>query len=169
MKIIEALKKVKDLERRAVDLTSKIKAHAAMSSVESEKYTDQRGQVRQWLDSVRDTIQEISRLRCAIQTTNLAVQVGIILDESTVTKSIAAWIHRRRDLAKLECESWKALTDRNLQEGMVKSPSGDLMELKIKRFYDPAERDRNVESLTQEVSIIDARLEIVNAVTDLKE
>ena len=169
MKIIEALKKVKDLERRVTDLTAKIGLHSAMSSLDTEKYTDQRGQVREWLDSVRDTIAEISRLRCAIQTTNLAVKVEIELAGNQVSKSIAAWIHRRRDLAKLECASWAALTDRRIQEGQGKTPTGEPILITIKRFYDPAERDKRVEALTQEVSLIDARLEIVNAVTDLVE
>jgi hypothetical protein len=169
MKIIEGLKKVKDLERKVGDLAGKVKENAAISSLDTEKYANQGQQVREWLDTIRDTIHEISRLRCAIQTTNLAVKVDIELEGKQVNKTIAAWIHRRRDLAKMECGSWAALTDRGIKEGMVNSPTGQPIQLSIKRFYDPAERDKRIEALTQEVSLIDARLEIVNAVTDLQE
>jgi len=169
MKIIEALKQIKDLKRKADDLKGKVKQHCAISSVESPLYPDQRKTVAGWIQAHSDIIKEILRLRVAIQRTNLATKVAIDINGTTVHKTIAEWIHRRRDLANEEFLMWSMLTDRNIREGLGQSPSGDKMEIKIVRYYDPAERDTKREAYQTEPVVIDSKLEIVNAVTDLIE
>ena len=49
MKIIEAMKKVKDLQRKADDYKSKIQAHCADLDCETPIYTDQKREVASWL------------------------------------------------------------------------------------------------------------------------
>lgn len=169
MKLIEALKQLKDLARKAEDLRNLVKQHCATSTIENPTYPDQRLKVDTWLQAHRDLLKEILRLRIAIQKTNLATMVPIELNGKTVEKSIAEWIHRRRDLAKAELDSWSMLTDRNIKEGMVQGPGGTPIEMKIIRFYDPAQRDNMKSALASEPIIIDGRLEIANAVTDLIE
>lgn len=169
MKIIEALKKVKDLHRKADDLKTLVRDHCAISSLETEKYKGQKNQVSKWMQSHSDILKEILRLRLAIQKTNIETDVTIELDGKSVTKSIAAWIHRRRDLANEEFKMWNQLTDRGVTEGYSKGPTGDVIEVKINRFYDPSERDRNKDAFSSEPYLIDARLEVVNAITDLIE
>lgn len=167
MKIIEALKLEKDLGRKCDDLILKIGAHCADMDFETPVYADQRGQVEEWLQAVSDLLKERLRLRTAVQATNLATQVTIELGGRQVTKSIAEWVHRRRDLAAVEKKLWSVLGDRGLREGTVKQSSGEMREVRIRRYYDPKKRDQMVELFTSEPSLIDARLEIVNAVTDL--
>ena len=99
MKIIEALKKIKDLQRKAEDLASKIGQYSAYLNYETPMYPDQKKQVSEWLQSHDDILKEILRLRLAIQKTNLETDVTIELGGKTVIHSIAGWIHRRRDLA----------------------------------------------------------------------
>lgn len=169
MKLIEAMKLEKDLRRKADDLVAKIQAHSAIMDYETPVYPDQREQVRQWLQSVHDIFKEIERLRLGIQRTNLATQVTIELGGKQVTKSIAAWIHRRRDLAQAEKRMWQALTDRGLKEGTVKQSNGELKEVKLLRFFDAKQRDEMVELFASEPSAIDGRLEVINATTDLVE
>lgn len=169
MKLIEGLKQIKDLRRKADDLKEKISKHSAHASFETPVYSNQGQQVREWLQAYSDILKKILELRIAIQRTNLATQVTIELGGKKVTKSIAEWVHRRRDLATLECEAWKALTDRGIREGQVKGTGGDMVDVRIVRYYDPAERDKMVDQFTSEPVLIDARLEIVNAVTDLIE
>ena len=41
--------------------------------------------------------------------------------------------------------------------------------MKIRRYYDPRERDRMVELYADEPKVIDSSLEVVNAITDLAE
>lgn len=169
MKIIEGLKKIKDLQRKAEDLRIKVKNNCAHLSFETPKYTDQKGQISKWIQAHSDILQEISRLRIAIQTTNLKVMVIIDLDGQLIKKSIAAWIHRRRDLSKQEVLMWKQLTDRGLKEGKMPQSTGDVLEVKIVRCYDPLNRDVNIDLYTSEALVIDSKLEVVNAITTLIE
>lgn len=172
MKIIEALKKIKDHEQKVEELKARVKDNCALTNLETPKYApDQAAKIKEWLQGIRDTLFEIERLRVAIQRTNLETMVEIELpDGNKVTKSIAAWIHRRRDLAKSEAESWEVLGDRGLREGRMKtSQPSEEIEIKIVRFYDADERDKKRDALVREPSAIDGRLEIVNAVTELIE
>ena len=169
MKIIEALKQTKDLQRKAEDLRDLVKNHCAISSLETQKYPNQTKQVSEWIQAHSDVLKEILRLRVAIQKTNLENEATIELGKKQVTKTIAEWIHRRRDLANEELSMWSVLGDRNIQEGIGKGPTGDPIEIKINRFYDPVERDNKKDLFGSESSIIDSKLEVVNAVTDLME
>lgn len=169
MKLIEALKQIKDLQRKAEDLREKVGHHSSHLSHETPVYPDQKGQVSEWIQAHRDILKEVLRLRVAIQATNLATDVTIELGGKAVTKSIAAWIHRRRDLANADEAMWRQLTDRNLKEGIMKQSTGEEVQVKIVRCYDPAERDKSIDLFSSEPSLVDARLEVVNAVTDLIE
>ena len=131
MKLIEALKKVKDLQRKASDLRVLVKDHCALSSFETQKYPNQKKQVTEWMQAHSDVLKEILRLRIAIQKTNLETEVVIEIGNKQVTKSIAAWIHRRRDLANEELQMWNQLTDRGIKEGVAKGPTGDPIEIKV--------------------------------------
>lgn len=169
MKIIQAMKQVKDLNRKADDLLAKIKQHSADLDFETPLYPKQAEVVSGWVQAHGDIVKEIERLRLAIQLTNLQTPVTIELGGKQITKPIAAWIHRRRDLAKMQETAWRGLTDRNLKEGSVKNSQDVVIEVKIRRYYDPTQRDNMIELYRSEPSTIDATLEVVNAVTDLIE
>lgn len=169
MKLIEALKQTKDLARKADDIKKLVKDHCAISSLETSKFTNQSQQISEWVQAYGDILKEILRLRLAIQKTNLETDVTIDVGRKLVTKSIAAWIHRRRDLASSELQIWQILSDRGIREGMGQSPSGDPVAIKINRFYDPAQRVKKMEIYASEPSIIDGKLEVINAITDLME
>ena len=72
------------------------------------------------------------------------------------------------DLATLENTMWTKLTDRNLKEqNLQTAPGGPVTEVRIRRYYDPKERDAKLELYRSEPSIIDATLEVVNATTEI--
>ena len=172
MKLIEALKQTKDLQRKASDIRDLIKRHCAISTLENPTYGDhveQKRKVSEWLQSHRDLVKEILRLRVAIQRTNLQTDVTIELGGKQITKSIAEWIHRRRDLAAQDLAVWKVLGDRGIKEGHAPGPGGNLVEIKIVRYFDPETRDKMVDEFSSEPSLIDGKMEIANAVTDLIE
>lgn len=169
MKIIEALKEIKELHRKADDLKEKVGRHCAIASIETPEYENQGEKVSGWLQSHSDIMKEILRLRIAIQRTNLATPVTIELNGKGVKKSIAEWIHRRRDLAKEELSIWSKLGDRGIIEGVGKSPSQDPIKIEIIRYFEPSKRDEMKDRYSSEPSTIDAKLEIINAVTDLLE
>lgn len=170
MKLIEAMKQLKDLKTKADDLRDKVGRFCADLTIQTPTYPDQKGQVTLWMQAHHDVVKEIARLRTSIQKTNLETAVTISLDGRQVTKSIAHWIHRRRDLAGMEQQVWQKLGDLGLKEqNMQTVQGGSMTEIRIRRYFDPVERDKHVESYRSEPSIIDATLEITNAVTDLIE
>jgi hypothetical protein len=171
MKIIEAMKKVKDLQRKGDDYKGKIQAHCADLDCETPIYPDQKREVASWLQGHEDIVKEILHLRCSIQLTNLKTEVTIEVGGKFVKKTIAEWIHRRRDLAKLQETLYRGLTDRGLKEqNLVQLTPGTPQQIIKRRLYfDPSERDKKIEMYRSEPSLIDATLEITNAVTELIE
>lgn len=170
MKVIEAMKKVKYNDVKLLDLRTKIGSHCANLSVESPVYGDETDhKVKEWIQSCTDITQECVRLLCAIQKTNLQTQVTIELGGKSVTKSVAEWVWRRRKFVQHDLATWKSLTDRGLQSGAAKSSTGIDLKIELKRWYDPVKRDEMVNIYSAEPGLIDAALEISNAVTDLIE
>lgn len=171
MKLIEGMKLIKELQRKAEDLRGKVKDYCADLDFETPMYPNQKKQIAEWIQAHRDILAEILKIRVNIQRTNLATEVTIELGGESVKKTIAAWIHRRRDLANEELAMWKGLTDKNLKEGNTQpsAPGVTPTPIKIRRYYDPVERDKAVEVYRSEPGIIDRNLEVVNATTDLTE
>lgn len=170
MKLIQAMKKLKDLNTKAEDLRKKVQANHADLTIETPAYPDPKGQIASWIQGHGDILKEILGLRVDIQRTNLATPVTIELGGKQITKSIAEWIHRRRDLAKLEGSMWQQLNDRGLKEQNVQTiKDGPVSEIRIRRYYDAVERDRMTELFRSEPSVIDATLEVINATTEVVE
>jgi len=171
MKLIEAMKLIKELQVKREDLVKKVGAHCADLDFETPLYSDPKQQVAEWIQSHSDLCKEILRLRVLIQKTNLKTKVTIEIGGKSVEKTIAAWIHRRRDLAGFELAIWSALGDRGLHEGQLPSSQlgGEQRTVKIRRYFCPLERDAKIELYRSEPSIIDRTLEVVNATTDLSE
>jgi hypothetical protein len=168
MKIIEALKESEDLKRQVASLTSKISTECAILSHETPKYgSDQQKTIAGWIQGAHDRVKRIEELRLAINYTNMVTPVTLEVGNNNVTKSIASWILRRRDLCALDASVWNRVGDRNLREGQIQLSNGDKQEVTITRFYSPTERDEMVEQYSAEPTIIDSRLEVMNAVTDL--
>lgn len=172
MKIIEALKRNKDLKRKIEDLKVKIRDNCAYASVNTPVYGSkekQTAKIKDWLQSVNDTVKEILRLRIALQKTNLETQVLIEIDGDVISKSIAEWIIRRRELAVYNEICWKVLSNRGIREGFAQVSPGENTKIEVVYCYDQEERDKNVELYRSEPFAIDAALEVANAVTDLIE
>lgn len=171
MKIIEALKKRKDLFKKLEDLRAKISKHCVDLDHEVPVYggvSEQTEQVRGWLQACEDIVKQISDLSTAISRTNVNHKVTIELGNIQVTKTITEWILRRRMLAALDLATWDALSDGRLPAiANVKGTNGETREVKLRRYFDPKLRDTKRELYRSEPAAIDATLEIVNATTDL--
>jgi len=169
MKIIEALKKIKDLQRKASDLRDKMAKYSAKMSFEESTYVDQRAKINSWMQAHHDIVMQIENLRERVAKTNIMTPVTIDLHGREITKSIHSWISRRRDLCDLDVAAWMKLTDRNLHDQAIRGTSDPsaVVEFRVVRFYDQEERDDKVDKYRSEKTIIDGKLEIVNAITDL--
>lgn len=167
MKIIEAMKRIKHLKTKVEDLVNKVRAHCALTADIAPTYEDQKAQVAEWVQSARDTIEEIARLRMAITRTNDRVLVPIKIGEKEVSKPIAYWILRRRELAQMEKAVYGSLTDRGLKPVVYEDDEKRPQLHQIVRFFDVKARDTRLDQLREEPSLIDAALEMVNATTDI--
>lgn len=162
------MKKIKELTAKAADLQAKVAATCANLDIETPVYADPKAEISGWIQAHSDVLKEILKLRVGIQKTNISTMVSIELGGQQVTKSIAEWIHRRRDLANLEMAMWQKLGDRGLKEGFMQQSTGaDARAVKIVRHFDPKERDAKLELYRSEPSRIDATLEVINAVTEV--
>jgi hypothetical protein len=170
MKLIEAMKRVKGNKEKINDLQERVSKVSANLNYETPLYGDETpAKIKEWLQSCTDLTQENVRLLVSIARTNLATPVTITLGEKNVTKSIAEWVWRRREYANVDLTSWSKLTDRGLKEASGPSSTGVLLEIKLVRHYDPAQRDAMLAMYKSEPHEIDSALEVVNAVTDLIE
>ncbi len=169
MKIIEALKQVKDLDRKTKDILDKIQKYCADMDYETPVYQDQRAQVSQWLQSYRDLCREQGRLKYCLSRTNVNTKVTIIIENNEVTRSITEWIERRKTLCKTERQAYAALTNRGLKDMRTQQSAGQIIECKVRYYYDPLLRDHMMDILGAEPALIDSKLEIINATTDLME
>lgn len=171
MKLIEAMKSIKRIQNRIEAKNSKIREHAARLENEEEHYT--REDVQRMVQSNIDSIAEIARARLAITATNLATSVTIKIGDEHVTKPIAYWILRRRELADLERSVIGSLNDRNLQPVAYKIENkegpDEVGVHNVVRNFSIKGRDERMSALSEEPALIDAALEIANATTDLVE
>ena len=173
MKIIEALKKTKDLKRQIDDIKSKVKTYCADWDCDEPVYPDQKGKISEWLQSHHDLCKEILRRKIVLQKTNLQTQVTITINKNDVTKSISEWIIRRRELSSEEYALWEVLTDGgynpNQDFKQKMTPTSPDKVVKRRLYFDPSQRDRKREEYRSEPHLIDSTLEVVNAVTSIIE
>ena len=170
MKVIEAMKMVKANREKIADLQAKIAANCAGLSHETPVYgADTARVVNGWLQACQDLSQECAKLLVRISKTNIQTNVSITIAGQVVTKSIAEWVWRRREFAVLDLKSVSVLGDRGLREGAVNVGTAQPLEVKIVRYFDPMQRDKLADMYRSEPHLIDAALEVVNAVTELVE
>jgi len=173
MKIIEAMKKVKDLQRKVSDIKGKITQYCVDHDNQEPvygTYETQKKQVSEWIQACNDIVKEILNLRVAVQKTNCETEVSIDIGGKAVTQTIAAWIHRRRDLAQLNKTIYQVLDETKVNLGVgYRDKDGEERIAKRRLYFDPKVRDEKVEEYNSEPSLIDSALETVNATTDIIE
>lgn len=167
MKIIEAMKKVKENKLKITDLKVMINANCAHLSFETPLYEDAKGKVQSWAQSCEDLSKENIKLLMAIARTNLVTDATIDIGGVEVTKTLAEWIWRRREYAASDLAVYSQMSDRGLREGTQQSSTGVAVEVKIIRKYDVEVRDKKIAAYKSEPKLIDSKMEVINAVTDL--
>lgn len=173
MKIIEALKKLKDYSRKIADIQKKIAEYCADMDIDTPTYGSedkQRSQIAEWVQSVHDMVKEVGNLKQRLRLTNLKTMVVIEIDGKRIEKSIAEWIDRRIVLSKTELVTWQCLTNKNLKPQNFfpdKKDHDSVVLTKPRLYFDPKQKDHMVEVYSEEPSLIDGRLEVINAETDL--
>lgn len=169
MKIIEALKKIKYLTTKAADYRQKISLYSADMDFDQPPFPDMKGKVSELLQGHSDIIKEICNLKHRVQKTNCLHNLSIELNGNVVVKTLYEWIQRRRELSALELSAWNGLTDKGLSDKQYQQTTGAVGLIKMRRYYDPAEKAKKIDQLKYEPVAIDAALEMANCTVDLLE
>lgn len=176
MKLIEAMKQQKHTLRKMEDLRKKIAMYCADLDCMQPTYgtaEEQKKKVGEWLQMHHDLALELTNIKRKIQLTNLNTPVEIKVGDNTITRSIAEWVIRRREIIDLEVQSYSILTDKGLADRSMLMRSGvsddKVRQARVRFYFDASERDKNIETLKTEKESIDKALEIANATTELCE
>jgi hypothetical protein len=156
MTILQALKKIKHLDRKIEKNNKRIARWCSYMDDEDPMY-DADG-VKKLRQSVEDTIRERNRLRHSIHKTNILTKVEwqhkeFTIDELLIlrTLTLPAMLHSVTQMRRKE-----------------KSYNHD-KDVKAVMQYDPAERDKTIDSIEDTMDGLDAFLDSVNITTELVE
>ena len=155
--------------KKAEDLRQQIGQNSADMEVDTPLYPDMKSKVTGWVQAHGDIIKELLKLKYRIQKTNCNTKITIPLNGHDVTKSLYEWIQRRKEFARVELNAWEKLTDRGLRDMKFQQSNGIEAPIKVRRYYDPEEKENKVTVLKSEPFLIDAALEMANCRIDLVE
>lgn len=168
MKIIEALKKLRVIEKRIQSTTEEVNQYASALTTERLPYgteEDQKREVKSRLQSTKDLFQEYLELKSRIEKTNLEVQVEV----DGRTYSLSQLLVIKRKMAKQMMGVYSALNtdqaDRRLRHAAALAGQSP----QVVRLFDESEKNDNLRKWMELYDNIDSRLEVINATTDLIE
>jgi len=173
MKLIEAMKNVKSTLRKMEDLRKKITKYCSDLDYMAPIYgnvDEQKKKIAEWLQSHHDLALQLTTLKANIQKTNLATPVTIKVGNNDITRPIAEWVIRRREIVDLEILAVSALQETNMDTPayrLVSRNNDQMKDAKIRLYFVAEERDYVLEILRSEKEMIDKALEIVNVNTEL--
>jgi hypothetical protein len=185
MKIVQAIKTIKDIQKQIDDLMGKVHEYSSDEDDQNPVYgsvDEQTKQIASWMQAIRDLNAEIERLDLCIKRTNVVTMVTIKLGDKEITKPIASWIKRgqssigkrgnkRLSLSESDLKAWQILRENTgrSETKVVKGKNQEDIVVKFRRYWDPKKRDEMTKLYSSEPSIIDGVLEEINATTDLIE
>lgn len=175
MKIIEALKNLKTIQKRIEKNCQQINEYCAYVSTETpafETAEKQEAQVQSLIQSNLDLELEYLRLKRAIDNTNLFTNATIVTPTRTYTYPISELITIRRTAGQFRTRTYQSLNSGRAisrlqtyfnQKGGV-DPANPA---KVVSLYKEEEKNAALLEWESLLSQIDATLEVVNATTDL--
>lgn len=171
MKLIEALKNLKTIEKRIEKNCQQIGEYAAYVSVEQPAFETeerQRQEVASLVQGNLDLTKEYLRLKTAIEFTNLNTKVTIGQQENSISELITI----RRTSGKFTTMTLNSLQParamQKLQQVYQRQNGVNPMEpAKVIPLYNEADKNKALREWDEFFSAIDGKLEVVNAETDL--
>jgi hypothetical protein len=168
MKLIEAMKKMRVIEKRMARKMGSINAYAALVSSEKpyfESESAQKKEVQSLIQANHDLMEEYLNLKRAVEITNLVTTVTI----EGLTESISAFLVIKRKFAQMMVNTYGALNDDAAAQRLRQTPPVEGQRLHVIRLYDEKDKLENMRKWMDIYEAIDAKLEVVNATTDLVE
>jgi len=170
MKLVEAMKKLRIIEKRMNENTKSITQYASMLSNEKSYFVtdqDQKNKVKELIQSNTDLMKEYLWLKRCIEKTNLETEME--MDGIKYTLSELLIIKRKMGATMLH--TFDSLNDQSAKERMIqfRGVASDGKTPTIVRYYlenDKIEGKRVYQNLLDN---IESRLEVQNATTELIE
>ena len=169
MTIKAGMRQIKTLGEEIVATLQLLQKHSADFENESPVYKDQPEQVKRWEQSVKDKVAEIENLTMRVYLTNISTyaEIEVVKGKKKITKRISEWVLRRQKLCAYVEGIYVAMSDRGLRDKEIKNSSGGVENIKVRRYYDSAERDEKLMTAKAEAGRIDSGLEDYNATVKL--
>jgi hypothetical protein len=168
MKLIEAMKELKLVEKRMEKNIEQITQYSSGLSNEKEIFGSEQKQVdevKSLLQANLDLFNRYLYLKRSIERTNLETKVEF----SVGTYSISELLAIKRRLQHGVINTFKALNTQSAEARMRTIKIPDNVEVKVVRYYREEEKNLLLKSWMEFFENIDGRLEVVNATTDLIE
>ncbi len=166
MKIIEALKELPLIKKKINTNRQRIADYCCLYSFEDSPFGDIGDHQKNFdslLQSSEDLVKRYERIKLALSITNAGIKVTINNEE----KTIAEWITYRTETGEIQKSIYKSLQVETAQ-ARLRNTAVDLDKgLKRTSFYDEKKRNDNIDHVEDLLGSIDAKLEVVNATTDL--
>lgn len=170
MKIIEALKELPLIDKKIARNINQIQTY---SSEADNGHMDlpfgnaegQKSEVASLLQSTNDLVARSATIRRVLAVTNATIRVQI----DGVSRTIAEWISYRTAGFAHQIRALQAQNDKIAQANLNKVQFDVDAGVRIARFYDEKKRNDAISEVEALQGQIDARLEMVNATTDLVE
>lgn len=167
MKLIEALKQLKVVEKRMDSNSIKITKYSSIVSTERPAFENeevQKTELKALTQANKDLLKIYLILKNKIDKTNLTITVSIDGVEYTINELL---VLKRRLIQKM-INTYQALNEEEAYDRFRKFASND-KEAKIVRLYNEKDKNENLNFWQNLRDNIDSRLEVINATTDVIE
>ena len=168
MKIIEALKELKLIKKKMNGLMAEIERYSSRLSTEVPYFSSDEDQVKEVnsrIQSGEDLMKRFLNLHERIIQTNLTVK----LEFGGKMYSIQELLDLRREIGSLMRGVYSSMNDRHAEQRRQQFRGQSESNMHIVRLYDEKTKNEKLRDWDDFLASIDARLEIVNATTDLVE
>lgn len=170
MKIIEALKKLKLIEKKMASNIENIAMYSSTVSTERPFFGTedaQRKEVDKLIQSNTDLVKEYLRTKEMVEYTNLKIKVPF---RGNQEYSLSELLALKRKVGDALINTYQALSTRYADQRMARAPK-DLegKPAQVARLYDEGRKNEALLDLMTFMSDIESRLEVINATTDLIE
>lgn len=166
MKLIEAMKRLKVVEKRIACNAEDVQKYASILSNEKPAFDTedaQKKEIKSLIQSSNDLVGEYLDLKKKIEKTNIGVEVEINGKKYTISDLLVI----KRKLARLVLMNYEALNT-NAAENKLRHRMTDA-DIKPVQMYDEKFKNEKLREWQDLYDNIDSRLEVVNATTDLIE
>lgn len=167
MKLIEAMKQLKVIEKRMAKNVQQITKYASIPSNEKSPFgteDQQKKEVRSLLQSNNDLTKEYLRLKNCIDRTNLNTTIQI----DGISYTLVDLLTLKRKLANGMINTYEALND-SYSISKIRGIYNQDKSVTTVYLYDEEDKNNNIRKWQDLADNIESRLEVINATTDLVE